>query len=61
MTFNKKVHDPCVYISNIINPLYLQHNQSTHMTDGMSVMSLSASLLQNVSVVMGGLRQIMLN
>jgi len=30
--------------------IYHQCDQSTHMTDGMSVMSLSASLLQNAAM-----------
>jgi len=52
MTFKRKLHDLRVYISNVIKP---------HMTNGMSVTSLSASLLLNISVVMDWLCQIMLN
>jgi len=41
--------------------LYHQHNQSIHITDGMTVMSLSSSLLQKISVAMDDLCQIALN
>jgi hypothetical protein len=41
--------------------LYLQHNQSVHVTDGVTVTSLSAGLLQKISVVTGYLYQIRLN
>ena len=41
--------------------LYHQHNPSIHVTDGMKVTSLSASLLQKISVPMDWLRQITLN
>ena len=40
---------------------YRQCNQSVHVTDGMTMMSLSASLLQKISVTMDYLWQIMLN
>ena len=40
---------------------YHQRNQSIHVTDGMTVMSLSASLRQKISVTMDYLCQIMLN
>jgi len=41
--------------------LYHQHNSSIHMTDGVTVMSLSASLLQKITVAMVCLCHIMLN
>ena len=41
--------------------LYHQHNQSVHVTDGVTVMSLSASLLQKISVATNHLCQIVLN
>jgi hypothetical protein len=41
--------------------LYHQHNQFIHMADGMTVKSLSASLLQKISVAKDFLCQIMLN
>jgi hypothetical protein len=41
--------------------LYHQHFQSTHMTDGMIVMSLSASLQNKTSAAMDCLCQIVLN
>jgi hypothetical protein len=34
-----KLHEPCAYT--------FQHNQSIHLTAGMAVMSLSASLLED--------------
>ena len=40
--------------------LYHQRNQSTHMTDGMTVTSLSASLLQKISAAMDCLYQIVI-
>jgi hypothetical protein len=40
--------------------LYNQHNQSIHMTDGMAMMSLSASLLQKISAATDRLCQITL-
>jgi len=40
---------------------YRQRNQSVHMTEGMIVMSLSASLLKKISVTTDYLCQIMLN
>jgi len=41
--------------------LYHQRNPSIHMTDGMKVTSLSASLLQKISVTMDCICQIALN
>jgi hypothetical protein len=41
--------------------LYHRLNQSIHMTDGMTVTSFSASLLQNISAATYLLCQIMLN
>ena len=41
--------------------LYHQYNQSIHITDGMTVMSLSGSLLQMISVAMDCPCQIRLN
>jgi len=41
--------------------LYYQHNQSTHITDCVTVTSLAASLLQKISVATDHLCQIMLN
>jgi len=40
---------------------YRQHNHSINVTDGMTMMSLSASLLQKINVTMDCLCQIMLN
>jgi hypothetical protein len=40
---------------------YRHQNQSIHLTDGMTVMSLSPSLLQKISVTMDFQCQIMLN
>jgi hypothetical protein len=40
---------------------YCHRNQFVHLTDGMTVMSLSASLLQKISVTMDCHCQIMLN
>jgi len=41
--------------------LYHQHNQSTHVTDGVAVTSLSASLQNKTSVARDHLCQIALN
>jgi hypothetical protein len=41
--------------------LYHQHNQSTHMSDGVTVMSVSASLQQKTRVAMDHVCQILLN
>jgi hypothetical protein len=40
---------------------YRHRNQFIHLTDGMTVMSLSASLLQKISVTVACQCQIMLN
>ena len=47
-----KLHDPCDYITNIINP---------HMTDGVAVAPLSVSLPQMISVAPKHVFQIALN
>jgi len=41
--------------------VYHQHNQLIHVTDGLTVMSLSASLLQKISAATDRLCQIALN
>jgi len=41
--------------------LYHQHNQFIHVTDGMTVTSLSASLLQKIRVAKDFVCQIVLN
>jgi len=41
--------------------LYQRHNQSIHMTNGVTLMSLPASLLQKISAAMDRLCQITLN
>jgi len=46
---------------NCVVLFYSHRNQSTHVTNGMTVMSLSASLLQKIRVTVVCICQIMLN
>lgn len=47
--------------TSLVASLYHQHNQSILVTDGISVMSLSAGLLQKTSMATDHLYQIALN